>query len=147
MPHSLTKIWIHGIWGTKDRVPLISSDIENDLYTHIKNHLIKDYNCLTKIINGTSDHIHILFLLNQNHSVQEIFKNIKGESSHWINQNKLSKQTFSWQTGYAAFSVSESTVRDVEKYIANQKEHHKKVSYFDEVELFLKKYQLSNLNR
>jgi REP element-mobilizing transposase RayT len=94
-----------------------------------------------------SDHIHILFLLSPKFSVGDIFKNIKGESSHWINQSAFIKYKFAWQTGYGAFSVSESMVNEVEKYIANQKEHHKRMTYEEEVNLFIKKYVLRIINR
>ncbi|PJA98817.1 MAG: transposase [Ignavibacteriales bacterium CG_4_9_14_3_um_filter_30_11] len=142
MSHSLTKIWLHGVFGTKDRMPLITENHEKELHNHIKEHLEKDFECSVRIINGTKDHIHILFLLNQKYSVQEIFKNVKGESSHWVNQQNHLKEKFSWQTGYGAFSVSESMVKEVEKYILTQKEHHKKITFSEEVALFIKKYDL-----
>lgn len=140
MPHSLIRVWIHCIWGTTERMPMIDNNLEKSLYEHIKEHLEKDYKCPLRAINGTKDHIHILFLLNQNYSVEEIIKNIKGESSHWINQNNLTKEKFSWQTGYGAFSVGDSKISAAEKYIENQKEHHKKISYAEKVKMFLKKY-------
>lgn len=147
MSHSLTKIWIHGVFGTKERLPLITESIENELYSHIKERMEKDYESYVRVIGGTNDHIHILFLLNQKHSILEIFKNVKGESSHWINQNSMTKEKFCWQTGYGAFSVGESIIDDVEKYIKNQKEHHTRVSYLEEVEMFIKKYSLEEVNR
>ena len=118
MPHSLTKIWIHLIFGTKERFPLINQSFEQQLYNHIRNLLEKDFGCNVDIINGTSEHIHISFLQNQNYSLAEIVKNIKGNSSHWINQSKFLKAKFAWQTGYGAFSVSESMINEVRKYIA-----------------------------
>jgi REP element-mobilizing transposase RayT len=99
------------------------------------------------IINGMSEHVHQLFLLSPKFSVETIFKNLKGESSHWINQSSFIKQKFAWQTGYGAFSVSESMVNEVEKYIFGQKEHHRKLSFDQEVELLIKKYNLKTLNR
>ena len=144
MSHSLLKIWIHGLFGTKDRTVLISSEFEKELYNHIKQKLENELDCKVRIINGTSDHIHILFLLSPNFSIGDIFKNIKGESSHWLNQSSLTKFKFAWQTGYGAFSVSESMVKKVERYIHNQKEHHKKMTYEEEVKLFLKKYELKS---
>jgi putative transposase len=147
MSHSLLKVWIHGIFGTKDRTSLIKPTFEKQLYSHIKEKLEKDLDCKVRMINGTEDHIHILFLLTQNFSIKDIFQNIKGESSHWINHSDIIKNKFAWQTGYGAFSVSESMVKDVEKYIANQKEHHKKMTYKEEVELLIKKYELEIVNR
>lgn len=147
MSHSLLKIWIHGIFSTKDRASLIKPDFENELYNHIKQKLETEMDCIVRIINGMSDHIHILFLLSSKFSIGDTFKNIKGESSHWVNQSALTKYKFAWQTGYGAFSVSESMVKEVEKYIANQKEHHKKMTYEQEVDLFIKKYGLKVINR
>ncbi len=142
MSHSLLKIWIHGVFGTKDRTSLINNNFEKELYSHIKDRIENELDCKVRIINGTEDHIHILFLLSPNFSVSDIFHKIKGESSHWINQSNFMKSKFAWQIGYGAFSVSESMVKDVERYIRNQKEHHKKVSYADETDLLIKKYGL-----
>ncbi|MDR3628343.1 MAG: transposase [Ignavibacteriaceae bacterium] len=121
MSHSLTKIWIHGVFSTKDHLPLIHESFEKQAYSHIKEHLEKELDCKVRVINGTENHIHILFLLSSNYSVSEIFKSIKGEFSHWCNQMNFTEEKFVWQIGYGAFSVSESQVNDVEKYIINQK--------------------------
>lgn len=147
MPHSLTKIWIHGIFGTKDRLALIKPEFEKKLHDHIKERLEKDFECKVRAINGMKEHVHQLFLLSPKFSIEKVLKNIKGESSHWINQSNFIKQKFAWQTGYGAFSVSESMVKEVERYILNQKEHHKKMSYAEEVELLIKKYRLKIVNR
>lgn len=144
MAHSLLKIWIHGVFSTKNRIALIAPTFENELYNHIKQKFENDLDCIVRIINGVSNHIHVLFLLSPKFSVGDIFKNVKGESSHWVNQSSFTKYKFAWQTGYGAFSVSESMVKEVEKYIANQKEHHKKITYEEEVNLFIKKYGLNN---
>jgi len=147
MSHSLTKIWIHGVFSTKDHLPLINKSFENQAYSHIKEHLEKELDCKVRVINGIENHIHILFLLSSNYSVSEIFKSIKGEFSHWCNQMNFTKEKFVWQIGYGAFSVSESQVQEVERYIINQKEHHKKISYAEEVELFIKRYGLNLVSR
>lgn len=140
MSHSHTKIWIHAVFSTKERQPLINSALESKLYHHIKSNLEKDFSCQVKSINGMNEHIHILFMLNPNYTVVGLIKNIKGESSHWINSNKFLNNKFAWQTGYGAFSVSESKLKDVEKYIESQKEHHKKITFIEEYEKFMKTY-------
>ena len=147
MSHSLTKIWIDLIFGTKERFPFVNQSLEQQLYNHIRNLLEKDFDCNVDIINGTADHIHILLLQNQNFSLADIVKNIKGNSSHWINQSKFFKTKFAWQTGYGAFSVSESMINKVRRYIANQKEHHRKISFAEEYRRFSEKYGLSAENR
>jgi REP element-mobilizing transposase RayT len=141
----MTKIWIHAVFGTKDREPLIHQNIEAKLHEHIQRHLEDDFGCKVRIINGVVEHIHILFLLNPNYSIKDLLKNIKGESSHWVNQQNLLKVKFAWQVGYGAFSVSESNVNDVEQYIRNQKEHHRKKTFTEEFDEFMKKHGLTYL--
>ncbi|GAB5465610.1 MAG: IS200/IS605 family transposase [Candidatus Kapaibacteriales bacterium] len=139
MPHSFNKIWIHSIWATKDRMPLISTAIENKVYNIISEQL-REQGCIVRIINGMPDHIHCLFLLSPQKSIADVIKQTKGSSSHFINQNNLITQKFAWQTGYAAYSVSESVVEKVFKYIINQKTHHKIKTFQQEYEEFLKLY-------
>lgn len=142
MPHSFNKIWIHAIWATKDRMPLIHSNVENQIHRFISEQL-NEQGCHVRVINGMPDHIHCLFLLNPQKSMAEVVKQIKGSSSHFINQNNLIGDKFSWQTGYAAFSVSESIVEKVFQYIQNQKQHHSKKTFQKEYEEFLKLYGFS----
>jgi len=144
MSHSLNKIWIHAIWATKNRFPLIENKHEQTIYDVIKNQL-HELNCPVKIINGMSDHVHCLFLLNTQKSIAEVVKQVKGSSSHFINQNNLCSNKFSWQTGYAAYSISESVADKVFQYIKNQKEHHKLKSFQEEYEAFIKLYKLDGV--
>jgi REP element-mobilizing transposase RayT len=89
-------------------------------------------------VNGMPDHIHCLFLLSREKSIAEVIKQIKGSSSYFINQNNLTTEKFSWQTGYASYSVSESVVENVFQYIKNQKQHHQKKTFQQEHDAFLK---------
>ena len=139
MPHSYNKIWIHAIWATKERMPIIHSNIEYKIHQFISEQL-RAQGCLVRIINGMPDHIHCLFLLSPQKSIAEVIKQIKGSSSHYVNQNDLTSKKFAWQTGYAAYSVSESVVEKVFQYIKTQKEHHQKKSFLQEYEAFLKLY-------
>jgi hypothetical protein len=82
-------------------------------------------------------------LLDPNYAVKDILKNIKGESSHWVNQENVTRLKFAWQTGYGAFSVSESSVSAVQRYIGNQKEHHRKKTFAEEYGEFLEQHGLS----
>lgn len=141
MSHSYNKIWIHAIWATKDRNHFISSQIERKLYRFLFNQFT-ELGCVVRAINGMPDHIHCLFLLNPNKSIVEVIKQIKGSSSHFMNQEDFINEKFSWQTGYAAYSVSESILERVHQYIKNQKEHHKKKNFEDEYQDFLKLYGL-----
>lgn len=142
MPHSFNKIWIHAIWSTKERSPLINLSVEQKVYQFISEEL-REQGCPVRIINGMPDHIHCLFLLNPKKSIAEIIKQIKVSSSHFINQNDLIAAKFAWQTGYAAYSVSESVVNKVFQYIHNQKAHHAKKTFQQEYDEFIKLYGLN----
>lgn len=141
MSHSYNKIWLHAIWATKNREYYISPQIERKVYDFIYNQLT-ELGCVVRIINGMPDHIHCLFLLNPNKSISDVIKQVKGSTSNFINQEKLIEDRFSWQTGYATFSVSESVLERVYHYIKNQKEHHRKKNFQAEYDGFLKLYGL-----
>ena len=136
MSHSYNKIWIHAIWATKERLPLIHPSVERKIHQFISDQL-RDQGCPVRIINGMPDHIHCLFLLSPNKSIADVIKQIKGSSSHYINQNNMIADKFAWQTGYASFSVSESQLERVYQYIKNQKEHHAKKTFLQEYDEFI----------
>jgi len=142
MSHSFTKIWIHAIFSTKDRVPLLKDHFSDQIYAHI-NGRFSDLGCDARIINGTEDHLHILFLLSPDKTIAQVIKAIKGESSHWINQQDFLNAKFAWQVGYSAFSVSESNVKSVENYLRRQEEHHRRMTFQEEYERFISRYGLS----
>jgi putative transposase len=123
MPHSLCSVWIHSIFTTKIREFLISDKIEDEVYAHITEQM-ELAGCSPEIINGMPDHIHMLFQLSAKISIADLLKQIKGNTPHWINENNLIDGKFEWQTGYAAYSVSESELQTVYYYIKNQKLHH-----------------------
>lgn len=147
MSHSFTKIWIHSIFSTKERAQIITENLETVLHEHITSSFKNDFGCEVAAINGMREHLHILFRLNPAHSLSELMKNVKGESSHWVNSQNFINFKFAWQTGYSAFSISESVIDNIIKYINNQKEHHKKVTFKEEYELFMKKYGNDIINR
>ncbi len=120
----LVKIWIHFIWTTKNREKLIDKNLRPKLISHIKDNS-KSKEIYIDRINCLQEHIHLLVSLNKEHSVSKVMNLIKGESSFWINKNKLSKVKFEWQDEYIAISVSESVLPKVRKYIDNQEEHHR----------------------
>jgi REP element-mobilizing transposase RayT len=131
MSHSLTRIWIHGIWATKERYPFILPSIEKKIYDL----LYEEFNeakSPARIINGMEEHVHALFLLSPLLSSSQVFKQIKGCSSHTINVEELTIEKFCWQTGYAAYSVSESQVEKVFQYIKNQKTIHRNRTFQEE---------------
>ena len=142
MSHSYYKIWLHVVFSTKDRKPLIDPDIEKKIFAYMKNQLI-ECGCPVRIINGMPDHVHLLYLQNPNIPVADIIKQIKGASSHWINQQNIVESKFAWQTGYGVFSVSESQIDKVYTYIKNQKGHHTKTTFAEEFNEFLEKYNVN----
>ena len=94
------------------------------------------------IINGVSNHIHILIGYRPHQSLSDLLQDIKGGSSKWINEKKLSSKKFAWQEGYGAFSYSHSHLPKVINYIKNQEQHHKKITFIDEYRSFLKSYEV-----
>jgi REP element-mobilizing transposase RayT len=129
MPY--VKNWLHCVWGTKNRVHFLTSENKFDIITHIRS------NAVTKgiyidFLNGNSEHLHCLMLLRCDHTLAFVMQMIKGESSHWINKNKLTKVKFEWADEYYAASVSESHVVRVREYIKNQDVHHRIKSWDEE---------------
>ena len=136
---SFIKVYVHYIWSTKNREPLLSADIRLKVFNHIRENA-RNKNIFIDFINGYSDHVHCLISLNDDSSIGKIAQLIKGESSHWINQNKLSKQKFEWQDEYLVVGVGEDKIEVVRNYMANQEEHHKKITFHQEYEKFIKRY-------
>src|SRR3989442_12716863 len=125
------RIWVHLIFSTKNREKIISSSLKPKLLPHIKeNAAVKKI--YIDFLNCVSDHIHILLSLNDGQDISKIAQLIKGESSFWVNQNKLIPVKFEWQDEYIAVSVSESMVDKVRDYIKNQEEHHRIKTFQEE---------------
>ncbi|HCV41955.1 MAG TPA: IS200/IS605 family transposase [Bacteroidetes bacterium] len=139
MSQTFWKLWVHLVWGTKDSQPLLTNDLRPVLFEHIKGKArLEGYHL--DAINGVADHIHCLISLAPRFSISEVANRLKGESSHWINAEKLTKSHFAWQGGFGAFSVSESQIGRIREYIANQEQHHAKQSYAEEVQEFITAY-------
>ncbi|CAN5638971.1 IS200/IS605 family transposase [soil metagenome] len=135
MPHSYNKFWTHAVWSTKDRQNLIQPTVEKKLYDFMYSQFV-ELGCPVRIINGMPDHIHCLFLLNPNKASADIIKQIKGSSSHFVNENKFIPEKFAWQTGYAAYVVSDVIMDRTFNYIKKQKAHHQKKTFqheYDEI--------------
>ncbi len=133
------KIWIHFVWATKNRYPFLIPHIRQNVFKHIKeNGAVK--NIHIDFVNGYSEHVHCLVLLTQKQTIAEVVQLIKGESSHWINKQNLTKEKFEWQDEYFAVSISEYDVNRVREYIKNQEEHHSKKTFAQEYSSFIEKY-------
>jgi REP element-mobilizing transposase RayT len=142
MSQSLSKIWTHLVFSTKERYAfLVDPAVRKDMHSYLATTL-KANNCPTLLVGGVSDHVHALFILSKNHSVANIVWAIKRASSEWIKGQGKELRKFHWQEGYGAFSVSQSHVERVEKYILNQEAHHRRKTFKDEFRAFLKKYEI-----
>jgi len=137
------KIWLHGVWGTKNRAPLLEKEsIHQKVCSHIVQNAIEK-NLFIDCVDGGTDHLHSLMTLNADMSVSKLMQLIKGECSHWVNKNKLVKGYFEWADEYYVESVSERDIDRVRAYIKGQKEHHKKITFLDEYNQFLKQSGLA----
>ncbi len=141
-----TKIWIHIVWNTKCKIKLLSPEFKKPILDHIQETAQKK-DIYIDSINGHEQHIHCLISMNATQSIDKIVQQLKGESSFWINREKLFNEKFSWQHEYFAVSVGESSVRQVRRYIENQEEHHKRKSFEEEYQEFIKAYNFSPLVR
>jgi putative transposase len=134
------KVYIHFIWSTKNRVPFLDSrELRTIVWNHIRENAVKK-DIFIDHINGYSDHCHCLISLGIDQTIQKIMQLIKGESSYWINKNKLTRKSFEWQDEYFAVSVSESVIDRVREYIRNQEAHHRENTFQEEYEEFIVKY-------
>jgi putative transposase len=136
LSHTSGNILLHLIFGTRRQLPLIKPDFRADLFAYLGG-IIREIRGTALIINGASDHVHLLVRIRPAQSAAEIARLVKANSSKWVREKWSSD--FAWQTGYGVFSVSESNVAAVTKYIATQEEHHKKHSFQEEFLAFLKK--------
>ncbi|MEQ8530677.1 MAG: IS200/IS605 family transposase [Imperialibacter sp.] len=142
MPNTYTQIHLQIVFAVKYRQGLIEKAWKDDLYKYITG-TIQSYDHKMLAINGVEDHIHILIGMRPTQSLSDLLQDIKSGSSKWINDNKLTKRKFAWQEGYGAFSYSKSHVPNVIRYIHNQEEHHRKKSFLEEYDEFLKKFEVA----
>lgn len=134
------KVYIHFVWSTKNRVPFLNTpELRMNTWKHMyENARLKGI--FIDMINGYADHCHCLVSLGTEQNIRTIMQLIKGESSYWINKNKLTGQKFEWQDEYYAISVSESIVDKVRHYIANQEMHHAQKTFQQEYDELIKKF-------
>ena len=141
MGQSLVKNYVHIVFSTKYRQPLINEAIENELYSYLSG-ICKALGCPPIKIGGYYDHVHILCMLSKKIALMKLLEEIKSHSSKWIKTKDESLKNFYWQDGYGAFSVNPAEVETVVAYIANQHEHHSNKTFQDDYRAFLKKYEV-----
>lgn len=137
MPQSLANILIHAVWSVKERRPLIVDDVRAGLHGYMAG-ILKNIESPALVINSVADHIHVLCQLSKNLAACKLVEEVKKSSSKWMKQQGV--VDFTWQSGYGVFSVSQSNVPAVRRYIEGQPEHHKKRDFKSEFRAFCKRH-------
>ena len=141
MGHTYTNLVTHIVFSTKDRLPYIRDERRDDVFTYIGG-IVRNLKGAAINVNGAADHIHALIRLPAALAVAKTAEIIKTNSSRWIHEHHVLHRTFAWQSGYAAFSVSDSNVDRVARYISNQQEHHRRITFQEELIEFLKRSKI-----
>ena len=139
---SYVRVWIHAVWGTKNREHFLTKSVRARVLDHICRNA-KNKGIYIDRLNGDADHLHCLFGLNADMTIAKTLQLVKGESAYWINKEKVTPVRFEWADEYYAVSASESHLDSIRAYIDNQEEHHKKTTFAQEAEEFLRKHQFT----
>jgi len=139
MSHTYTKVAVHALFATKGRQPWLTSALRTDLFAYMAG-IIKRLGARPIIVGGYSEHVHLLFVLPARLPLADLMEKLKANSSRWLHQQTRTSRGFAWQTGYAAFSVSQSNLERVRRYVAAQEQHHRKMTYREEVLTLLRKH-------
>ena len=139
MGHTYTALHYHIVFGTKDRVPSITPDIQKRLSDYIGG-IVRAESGVLIAMGGMPDHVHLLASFHSTTCVADMTRRIKANSSKWLHENPRGMRGFAWQAGYAAFTVSRSSLEDVEAYIQNQPAHHASLSFEEEFVALLKRH-------
>jgi putative transposase len=141
MAQSLSKLYIHLVFHIKNPFVPIRNQDKKDLYAYMGS-IIKDNDSIPILINGTNNHVHILCIMSKNIALAKLTEEIKRHSSRWIKTIDQHYSQFSWQAGYAGFSVSQSLHDKTKRYIENQVTHHQRMTFRDELVAFLSEYKI-----
>jgi REP element-mobilizing transposase RayT len=139
MSQSLVKNLVHLVYSTKNRQASIPGEHRNGLFAYQAG-IFKEWESPAIKIGGVEDHVHALFALSKNHALKKIVEEVKKGSSKWMKTHGTRFEDFYWQAGYAAFSVSQSNAGAVKHYIESQEEHHRKLTFQDELRAFFRKH-------
>jgi len=143
MPQSFTAILLHVIFSTKDRIPDLLPDLRERLFPYMGGILVET-GAKPLLIDGTRDHVHMLFSLPAALAVADVIRVLKANSSPWVHQQFPERRRFAWQAGYGAFSVSPSLRASVLRYIAEQERHHRRMSFQEEFVAFLRRHGIES---
>jgi putative transposase len=142
MAHTYTSLLSHVIFSTKDRVPMLGAELKSRLFPYMGG-IVRELGGVALSINGPTDHVHVLASLPATIALADFVGKVKANASGWVRKTFGVRREFKWQTGYGAFSVSVSQRAKVLAYIANQEEHHRKISFKEEFTGFLKKHGIA----
>ena len=142
MPQSLSAVCIHLVFSTKDRRPLLRDKAARDALHSYLGGISKQLDCPPILVGGVEDHIHLLARFGRTITQAEWVKELKRVSNIWLKERGREHADFEWQGGYADFGISQSNLEQVKQYIANQEEHHRKMSFQDELRLLLRKHEI-----
>lgn len=141
MGQSLVKNYVHLVFSTKHRQPLIQPPVEEELHAYLGG-VLKQLDCPVLTVGGYTDHVHLLFMLSKKRALMEVVQKVKAYSSKWIKTKDPALHNFYWQDGYGAFSVNYKGIERVRAYIQNQHEHHKNKKFKQEYREFLEQYAM-----
>ncbi len=141
MPQSLSKVYVHITFSTKNRQNRIDDDIKDTLFEYIGG-ICKNIECDPIQVGGHKNHIHILCILSRKIAQMKLLEEVKKGSSKWIKTQAAKYKDFYWQDGYGIFSVNPTEIEVVKEYIEHQEEHHKSKTFQEEYRAFLKKYNV-----
>ena len=141
MSQSLVKNLLHLIFSTKHRSLWIPAEVRPRLFAYQAG-IFEQWESPALLVGGVDDHIHALFSLSKNYPLKKIVEEVKKSSSKWMKDEGTGNGEFYWQSGYAAFSVSQSGVDNVKHYIQEQEEHHRRMTFQEELRLFFKRHEV-----
>lgn len=141
MPQSLSSVLIHLVFSTKNREPLITPTIEAELHPYMAT-IFREHYSPSLIIDGATDHVHALFALGRTVTIAHVVEEVKTGSSKWLKSKGREFRNFHWQRGYGAFSIGQSNVVELKRYIRNQKQHHRRVTFKDEYRKLLGRHEI-----
>ena len=142
MAQTLTCLRVHVVFSTKNRQPMITPEVEPELYAYLGG-TTKNFDSPCLAAGGTSNHVHLLISHSKNMALSRLMEEIKKSSSKWIKTKGPAFRTFAWQDGYGAFTIGQSQVEALQNYLAAQKERHQKQTFEQELVAFLKKYHVA----
>lgn len=146
MAQTLTRLLLHIVFSTKNREPLITSSVSIELYKYLSG-IARNHDSPALAVGGVADHVHLLVSLSKNIACAELLMHLKRDSSKWIKTKGQEFAAFAWQEGYGAFTIGESQVDVLTRYINNQEDHHKARSFQDEFRDLLAKYRVEHDER